>query len=417
MTTAIRGVWLLAFLPAGCDGGAGNDSARPDGAPLDASSTSKHDAGAQDATRANDATRPDARASDARAGTEGAAPETGTAGADGGTVIFVQPALSGSPLPLHFFAPLCTSGIGAGKTADAGVCGVTAWQCPPQDAGFVADPENASTLTGFDPNGGQSLATFQVGYSATAPGSSVVQIDGNQVGVYMDSTDLNGACPSPSDGTRPGVGCKMGMFPQVKFSTGKYMPFKAGGTVVVSFQKEIATASTSTSDAGKSQAYAVSDLLFVDTSGGTHIDPSTHKPYQFSYGETVFNGSSAPLASCGPPKVDQPTGGIIVGCPMVSGHAYSTYFTLLSDAGFQSATWNTMKTFTYSVSASQFQAALIDAARTLTDAGATDAGAPFSMNPEDYSLVEWHANDELNDYERGKSTLGVTTRGVTITLE
>jgi hypothetical protein len=136
---------------------------------------------------------------------------------------------------------------------------------------------------------------------------------------------------------------------------------------------------------------------------------STKKPYQLSYGEVVFNNLPAPT-SCGSPKVDPPTGGIIISCPMLPGAPYSTYFTQLSAAGFQLKTWANLLTFSYSISATQFQAAL-NAAKTSMPT------ATFSTRPKDYSLTEWHANDELNNYEKGRALLGVTTKGVTIELQ
>jgi hypothetical protein len=170
----------------------------------------------------------------------------------------------------------------------------------------------------------------------------------------------------------------------------------------VSFQKAIPTAETT---AG-SEAYSVSELLFVDTSGAT--DPTTHKPYQFSYGEIVFNTLAQPT-SCGAPKVDAPTGGIVIDCAMVAGGTFATYFTLESAAGFQTSTWTELTTFRYSVSATQFRAALSAAKMSMPS-------ATFSAKAEDYSLAEWHAN-ELNDYEKGRARLGATTVGVTIELQ
>jgi hypothetical protein len=226
----------------GC-GGSGNRS--PDGGGEDVQS--RHEAGASDSGTSGDA------------GSNGDVGNTKDA-ADG-TVIFSQPSLPGATG--NFFAPLCSSGIGAGLKAAPDHFGITSWQCP-LDAGFVTDTSSAVSLTGFDPNTGNDLGAFQVGYSS-APNISVAQIDGNQVGVYMDSTDLSGysVCPSPSNPALPNQGCKMGMFPQVTFTVGRYMPFSTGTTVVVSFQKMVATAETY---AG-SEAYVVSDLLFVDTSG------------------------------------------------------------------------------------------------------------------------------------------------------
>jgi hypothetical protein len=259
----------------------------------------------------------------------------------------------------------------------------------------VTDNASAVAMTGFSPNGGTNLGTYQIGY-ANAPGASVAQMDGSQVGVYMDSNDLAGytSCPSQE--------CKMMMTPEVKFPATQYKPFATGNKVVVSFELELPTAERNNG----SEAYATSDLLFQDTSGALDSDG---KPYQVSYGEVIFNGGNAPT-SCHT-GVDPVTSNIMRNCPMLSGSPYSDDFTLLpGSSGFQQAPWTTMLPFAYSVSSSQFKSAL-DAAKLALPS------ATFSTNPADYSLVQHHANFELNKYNLGRSRLGYSIKGIRIALQ
>jgi hypothetical protein len=389
--------WIAGIAGASLVGCGGSDSSSSDGGSLsDAGSRTSEGGGGGSSDGSSDgSTRAD-----------GTSPGDATSTTDGGgsgTIIFAQPSYPG--FAGYFWAPLCTTGIGAGKipTADAYVFGIRSWQCPLQ-TGFVANGMSALTETGFNPNGGTSLTTYQAAYANTKA-ASLAQIDGAQVGVYMDSDDLAGytTCPSPSDPTTPNVGCKMMMTPEVEFPVGKYMPFKGGGSVVASFELEILVGETTTG----SEAYAVSDLLFQDASGAVDESLKPPGPYQFSFGEVIFNNGNAP-AACNT-NVDGVTGNIEVDCPMLADKAYSTNFTLLSGS-FQTSTWNMMMPFKYQIFASQFQTALNTAKMQMPS-------ATFSTDPADYALVEWHANFELNKYEKGRSRLGYSMQSITIALE
>jgi hypothetical protein len=320
-------------------------------------------------------------------------------------VAFSQPSLPG--FAGHFWAPLCATGIGAGKipAADEYVFGIRSWQCP-LTTGFVANSFSALTETGFNPGGGKTLSTYQAAYANTAT-ASLAQIDGAEVGVYMDSDDLAGytTCPSPSNPKVPDQGCKMMMTPEVAFPVSTYMPFKSGGSIVVSFELALPIGERTSG----SEAYAVSDLLFEDTSGALDESSNPPAPYRFSCGESIFDGGNPP-ASCNT-NVDPVTGNILVNCPILAGAPYSANVTLAAGSSpFQTKPWTSMLPFQYEITASQFQTALHTAKGVMT-------GATFSTNPADYALIQWHANFELNKYEKGRSRLGYSMQAITISLD
>ena len=248
---------------------------------------------------------------------------------------------------------------------------------------------NASSETGFAPS---NPISDQLGFQNT-PGTSTAQMDGDTVGAYINSADVPTSPVVPA-GTGGGCGHvatppsqKMMIAPQYTWASGtEPIPFASSTTVLSgSLNLQIPTAS--------GEAYAVVDMLFEDPNG-----------VRVSYGVRLFaNGATNPVVGCGynapanSYKIDSPLG---FDERFVSKAANSA-----SDTGVP---WLGMQHFEWSISQSQFAAALAFLAPQFP-------GDIPDVDPTQYKLTQVHLNAELN-FVPGPAELGWSMSDLTIWL-
>jgi hypothetical protein len=303
------------------------------------------------------------------------------------SVLFKQPVLSGIAGAFH--VPLSE-----GKFPVDHRFNVILWQPNPNrsDGQLTASAWKAGDMTGFYPRSPQQKhqASFR-----DFPGASTVQIDGDTIGAYIDSSDL----PNGSEGS------KMMITPAFSFpEIDRVYPFAVcDEAIVTSLELQVPTAR----DANKpgNYTYVANYFVFEDR----------HTRLQISYGVALFhNGAGAPptlpnksvLRHTEVEQYDGPSKSFQVGNPLVPGSRVVTSVT--GSTLFQTQTWRGWRPFKLAITRQNFENAL----RSLS---ASEPGFVGSDEPADYALVEWHLNAELQ-FRSGPALLGWSVRKISVSL-
>lgn len=226
------------------------------------------------------------------------------------------------------------------------------WQRNPFTSNGLLVPNefDASARTGFASG---PMAGMQVGFHNT-PRSSVAQMYGGTVGVYLNSADLPGTPTSQ----------KMMITPQYTFSAPP-SPFTTSESVLnAEMDLQVPTC------VGK-DTYIVADHLYEGPAGA-----------QISFGVKLF-GDANPLLGTG---YDIDSGSYMINPPL-GDEAYVT--ATAESAPYQSAVFTGWKHFQWTVARAQFVAAL----QLL---GKTFPGHFPSTDPSQYTLTRIHLNAEFH---------------------
>jgi hypothetical protein len=317
----------------------------------------------------------------------GGAPATSSTSAGSGTgavTLFEQP--QESSITGNLAVPLATN-----TGQPIGIFKLVLLQTNPfmTNGELVPTAWNASSETGFAPSDPMS---DQLGFQNT-PGTSTAQMDGDTVGVYINSKDVPNSPVDPGN-TDGGCGHVTGPAVQKMMITPQYI--WASGTQPVPFASSTAVLSGSMNlqiPTASGAAYVVLDLLFEGPNG-----------VRISYGIEIFHkGLTNPVLSCGYDvpshsyKLDSPLG---VDEQYVSMAANSTSYTAVPWLGWQSFGW--------SISQSQFSAALQFLAQQFP-------AAVQDVDSTQYTLAEVHLNAEIN-FLPGPADLGWSMSGLTMML-
>jgi len=281
------------------------------------------------------------------------------------TVLFQQPKMAG--IAGNLVVPPAT-----GKPVPFGAFKLVLWQPNRFQASgqLVVAGWSAGSHTGFTP---AYPLTAQLGFRNIA-GTSTAQMEGDTVGVYINSADLP---PSTADQ-------KMMITPQFRFVRGSEpQPFASANTVLRgAMDLQIPTAVGT-------NAYAVMDLLFQSTSG-----------VRISYGVEIFHNGRAGTAVHG--GYDAPSTCYMLNTPLGVDSRFVSKS--LNSAGATGEPWIGWRHFAWQISEAQFVSAL----KYLK---ATYPGVSFSTDPTQYVLSEMHLNAEF--HTKGKpAELGWSMRGL-----
>jgi hypothetical protein len=319
---------------------------------------------------------------------QAANPASGNGGQE---TLFEQPILRG--IDGSFHVPLVEHTGNVQKLFENKPFNLLLWQPNPgrNDGKLVPTGWKAGELTGFYPTG--SLREHQAAFRDAA-GASTVQIEGDTVGVYLNSRDL----PGGSDGN------KMMITPEFMPPKDRIpYPFAETGMAVVN-SLELQVPVASSLNRPGNFAYVVSDLAFVDRRSHTKI----------SYAIRLFHYALQPapeptlkqLYRTEVGHFDAPSHSFQVGNQLAMG---SRIVTVLSGSTlFQTQPWRGWRFFDAAITRSNFVAAL----GALQEA---DASFPGSKNPADYGLIEWHLNAELT-FGSGPAELGWSMRHARLML-
>jgi len=244
-----------------------------------------------------------------------------------------------------------------GKGVPKGQFELILWQVDHYTSNGLPVPTawDAGSQTGFTP---LSPSTAQLGFQNKS-GTSTAQMEGDAVGAYLNSRDM------PTSTTSQ----KMMITPEYRFAAGSIpVPFASSTSILASsMELQIPVA------LGK-QTYVNADLLFIGPNG-EHV----------SYGIKLFhNGVNKPTTSTG---YDVPTNGYILDTPLGSDPQYVTKAS--TSASSTGTPWLGWQHFEWSISQSQFVAALLQLA-------ATFPGKIQSTDPTQYILTEVHLNAEMH---------------------
>jgi hypothetical protein len=293
---------------------------------------------------------------------------TGSSGgtsATGATILFTQPQENG--IAGNLVVPLATHTAVPEETFI-----LVLWQPNPFQAQGLLVPTgwDAGSQTGFTPS---NPLTAQLGFEDLA-GTSTAQMEGDTVGAYINSHDLSASTADQ----------KMMIAPQFTFpSEGQPLPFANSYTSLNgSVDLQIPTAVGS-------DAYAVVDLQFVDTTG-----------VRISYGVVIFHNGGAPSAAS--TGYDTPSDSYMLNSPL---GVDQRYVTQASDSAAATGTpWVGWRHFDWSISEAQFVGAL----QHLT---ATFPGKVTSTDPTQYVLAKVHLNAEFHTQGQ-PAELGWSMRGL-----
>ncbi len=231
------------------------------------------------------------------------------------------------------------------------------WQVDPYTTNgqLVATSWDAGSQTGFTP---ASPTDAQLGFQAAA-GTSTAQMEGGTVGAYINSQDLPGAP----------AGQKMMITPQYNFAAGSQSaPFAdASSSLSSSLNLQIPVASGN-------DTYVNADFLFVGPNG-----------MRLNFGVKLFaNGVTNPTFAA---SYDQPSNSYNFETPLDGSQQFISMTP--GSAASAGAPWLGWQTFAWSISQSQFAAAL-------NYMSAQYPQAVQSTNPAEYLLVEIHLNAEFH---------------------
>lgn len=260
------------------------------------------------------------------------------------------------------------------------------WQPNPNRADGTLVPVDwkAGDKTGFYPSA--PLDKHQAGFR-NAPGVSVLQIDGNTVGAYLNSADL----PEGSHNF------KMMMTPELSVAPAAQVhPFAQGGrAILVSLDLQVPTAADGHNPG--SLTYVSADLMFVDRTRGTKI----------SYGCNLFFNGHAHREAGGHIRLDEDSQNMMINSVVGLDNAW-----LVAQPGSavsQSEPWRGWKTFRFAITEKNFDAALAAFAQK-------DPGTKVSITPADYAFAKFHLNAELN-FRAAPAELGWSMRNAKIVVE
>jgi hypothetical protein len=318
----------------------------------------------------------------------GGAPTSSTSASAGGTgtvtTLLEQPQASG--IAGNVVVPLANN-----STPPTGTFILVVEQPDPftKNGELVPTAWNASSQTGFAPSNPMS---DQLGFQDT-PGTSTAQADGDTVGAYINSKDVPS---SPVDPGSANGGCghaatpsvqKMMITPQYTWSSGtEPVPFASSTTMLNgSLDLQVPTAS--------GDAYVVLDLLFEDPNG-----------VRYSYGIKLFaNGVTKPVVGCG---YDAPSKSYTLDSPLgIDERFVSKAANSASDTGVP---WLGMQHFAWSISQSQFTAALQYLSTQFP-------GQIQIVDPTQFKLAQVHLNAEIN-FLPSAADLGWSMSGLNISL-
>jgi hypothetical protein len=235
---------------------------------------------------------------------------------------------------------------------------------------LVSTSWNAGSKTGFVPN---SPSTAQRGFRNQA-GTTTAQMEGDTVGVYLNSKDL------PTTLTYQ----KMMITPQYRFPSGATpVPFAHATSVLngeLDLQVPVAVGSST---------YVTADFLFVDPNG-----------VRISYGVKLFrNGSHGSLVGSSYNDIDN---SYMINCPLGT----DTHFlTKASTSGsFTGTPWVGWRHFQWSIDQAQFVAAI-------NRLNAQYPSKVRTTDPTQYVFAGWHLNAEFH-YSPEPAELGWSMRGL-----
>jgi hypothetical protein len=273
------------------------------------------------------------------------------------------------------------------------------WQPNPNrpDGQLVPTDWRAGGKTGFYPAG--SLLERQAAFRNAAD-SSTLQIDGDTVGVYLNSHDL----PNGSPGGVMMITPALTITPPAVPASGPHLyPFAESGLAIVTalelqipFARDLSRPGNIT--------YVTADLQLEDLQSHTRI----------SYGANVFHHSLRPAIPNTPDRLrqtevgpyDAPSHSFQVGNALAAGPRVLTV--LPGSAEYQSQTWRGWRLFRFAITRSNFVTALA----ALKEKSPAFAG---SDNPADYALTGWHLNAEIQ-FDTGPAELGWSMRRARLAL-
>jgi hypothetical protein len=294
------------------------------------------------------------------------------------TMLFAQPSLDG--IVDNFFVPAAEH-----RPPRVGIFTLILWQPNPnrQDGKLVPTDWSAGERTGFYPS--VPLARHQAGFR-DVHGTSTVQADGDTVGAYINSADL----PTGSHQF------KMMITPQIIFAPpDQVRPYEqAGRAVVVSLELQVPTAVDGHNDG--SDTYVSADLVFVDRNRSTKI----------SYGCNLFFNGHPRRRPVGNIALDLDTQNMMINSAVGWQHDWLT--ALGSSAVSQSAPWKGWKAFNFAITENNFVSAL-------AALNQKNPGVHASVNPADYTLVQFHLNAELH-FKTSAAELGWSMRRAKIEI-
>jgi len=293
-------------------------------------------------------------------------------------ILFEQPSLS--DIAGNFFVPPAEH-----SPPRVGVFTLILWQPNPnqQDGELVPTGWPAGEKTGFYPSA--PLARHQAGFR-DMPGTSTVQADGDTVGAYITSTDLSAGSHQ----------FKMMITPQIIFAPADQVrPYdQAGRAIVVALELQVPTAMDAHNDG--SDTYVNADLVFVDRNRNTKI----------SYGCNLFFNGHPRRRPVGNIAVDSDTQNTMINSAVGLQRDWVT--ALRGSAVSQGAPWQGWKAFNFAITENNFVSALAALNQKNPDAHA-------SVNPSDYTLVQFHLNAELH-FKTSAAELGWSMRHAKIVI-
>lgn len=235
------------------------------------------------------------------------------------TMIFQQPTLTGIA-DNWYVANVSTGGL------PQGVFTLVAWNPNIHDKSgeYVASTWDAAADTGFTPS---NLSEAQLSMQ-NKTGSTTAQIEGNIVGAYINAKDLKA----------PAVNQQMMISPQYIFPVGQQPKIYTGTTSVLSSSMQLQIPVASGGD-----TFASVDLLFVDPNG-----------VRLSFAVKLFDYGHLPnqLGT----NFDTATDTFLFNCPLGGEPDYITQSP--GSANGTGTPWVGWQTFAWSISESQFAAAI-----------------------------------------------------------
>jgi hypothetical protein len=294
------------------------------------------------------------------------------------TTLFTQPSLEG--VTNNFFVPPAEH-----RPPRVGIFTLILWQPNPnrQDGELVPTDWSAGEKTGFYPSA--PVGSHQAGFRDVR-GTSTVQAEGDTVGAYINSTDLTAGSHQ----------FKMMITPQIIFAPADQVrPYEqAGRAVVVSLELQVPTAIDAHNDG--SDTYVSADLVFVDRNRSTRI----------SYGCNLFFNGHPRRRPVGNIALDLDTQNTMINSAVGLQNDWLT--ALSSSAVSQSVPWKGWKAFNFAITENNFVSAL-------AALNQKNPGVHASVNPADYTLVQFHLNAELH-FKTSAAELGWSMRRAKILI-
>ena len=300
------------------------------------------------------------------------------------TIIFQQPVLDG--IAGNFHVPHAERG----EFSKDGF-NMLLWQVNPGRSDGLLTPSHRSVTdkTGFQPS--NPLEKHQAAFQ-DSDDTTTVQIDGDTVGVYLQSKDL----PTQS------MEDKLMITPEFRLSkTQQLRPFEKPGTAMVnSFELQIPVAQDM--DRKGNFTYASADFTFLDLKNNAKI----------SYGAHLFHHSTHPrrntarLLEKEVGGFDAPSHAYQVGGAILAGSRVITV--LNGSAEYQEEPWTGWRVYKIAITRQDFETAL----KALKE---QNPSYPGSVDPADYTFTEWHLNAELK-FGSGPAAMGWSMRHASVAL-